>query len=132
MIPQEVKKVFGDGRIIWMATADAAGVPNVAPMLQYWWVDESTMVISDVFMKASKANAQATGKVCLAVLDEASGQSYKLKGTACYQTEGKMYDCAQAKLSKKNPGKKFKGVVVCQIDSVYDLSRGENAGKQIA
>jgi len=132
MVPQEVKQVFGDGRIVWMGTTDKDGMPNVAPMLQYWWADKAKMVIGDVFMKATKANVQATGVVCLAVFDQSSEKSYKLKCTASYETEGKMYDFAQAELAKKKPGKRFKGVVVFQVDSVYDLTRGENAGVQIA
>ncbi len=132
MIPQEVKDLFGGGRIVWMATADEAGVPNAAPMLQYWWVGEDTMVIGDMFMKATKANVEATGKVCLGVLDEAGEKSYKIKGAASYVTQGEMYDFAQAELTKKKPGKKFKGAVVFTVQSAYNLTRGQNAGSLIA
>ena len=132
MVPQEVRELFGGGRLTWLATADGEGVPNVAPMLQYWWAADTTLVIGDMFMKATKANVEATGKACLAVYDESTDRSYKLKGTARYQTSGPLYDLAQGELAKKKPDKKFKGVVALRVTSVYDLSRGPHAGALIA
>jgi len=132
MIPQEVRELFAAGRLAWLATADGEGVPNVAPMLQYWWADEKTIVVGDLFMKATKANVEATGKACLAVYDESSDKSYKLKGRARYETSGPLYDLAQGELAKRKPDKKFKGVVALRVRSVYDLSRGPRAGALIA
>jgi hypothetical protein len=54
MIPQEVKSLFGYGKLCWMATADALAIPNVAPMRQVWWVGEECLVIGDMFMKATR------------------------------------------------------------------------------
>ena len=132
MIPQEVRDLFDGKRLIWMATTDAEGLPNAAPMLQCWWADEKTMVIGDLFLKVSKANVEATGKVCLAACDVESGKAFKMKGRADYVTSGPMYDLAQSELEKKKPGKRFKGTVVVTIEQVYDQARGENAGALIA
>lgn len=128
MIPEEVKRLFGGGRVFWMATADAEGTPNVAPMLQCWWSGETNLVIGDMLMKATAANVQSTGKVCLSVYDPDSDSAYKLTGTAAYETRGPDYDMAQAELEKKKPGKRFKGVVVFTAQAVYDQTRGPNAG----
>ena len=128
MIPDDCRTLFTGGSLFFMGTADTGGTPNVAPMLQSWWADEKTLVIGDMLMKATAANAQATGKVCLSAYDADTDKAYKLVGTAAYETEGPRYDMAQAELAKKNPDKRFKGVVVVTVRAVYDQTRGPNAG----
>ncbi len=132
MIPEPVKAMFTGGSLFFLATADAQGTPNVAPMLQAWWADETTLVIGDMLMKATRANVQATGKVCLSAWDEASDRAYKLVGDAVYETAGPRYDVAQAELVKTKPDKRFKGVVVLTVRAVYDQTRGPNAGALVA
>ncbi|MBN2217861.1 MAG: pyridoxamine 5'-phosphate oxidase family protein [Pirellulales bacterium] len=131
MIPPEVKSMFGNHQLCWMATADASGTPNVAPMRQVWWIDERSLVIGDMFMKTTAVNVQATGRMCLAAHDPEKELSWKMMGKAAYVTDGPHYDLAQANLEKKSPGKRFKGVVVFQIQAVYDQMPGPNAGRQI-
>ena len=77
-IPNDVKAAFRDRPIVWLATADDSGVPNVAPMLQYWWIEEGTLVIGDIFMKATRANIESNGEACIAVYDAGSNNAYKL------------------------------------------------------
>lgn len=131
MIPEEVKALFNRNHVCWLATADASGVPNVAPMKQVWWSDERSLVIGDLFMKATSANVQATGRACLAAFDPETGHSWKLTGAAAYETEGSNYDLAQADLEKNKPGKQFKGVVAFTIQAVYDQAPGVNAGNVV-
>jgi len=132
MIPQEVKSLFGNRQLCWLATADASGVPNVAPMRQVWWTGERSLVIGDMFMKATAANIQANGRACLAAYDPQTERSWKLTGTAAYETEGPSYESAQAELEKNKPGKRFKGVVAFTIEAVYDQIPGPNAGSLVA
>lgn len=133
MIPDDVKKLFSSGTVIWLATVDGDGVPNVAPMLQYWWVDEGTLLIGDYFMKATKANVQATGRLCVAANDGEAETSYKLKGPARSVTEGEMYDKAMAERRKvKADAPDFKSVIVFTVEEIYDLAPGESAGRLVA
>ncbi len=131
MIPQEVKSLFDGNHVCWMATADASGTPNVAPMLNLWWSGEQSLVIGDMFMKTTAANVQSHGRMCLAAYDPATGRSWKMTGTATYETKGPNYDMAQAELQKKNPDMRFKGAVVFTIQAVYDQAPGANAGKLV-
>ncbi|MFO8013807.1 MAG: pyridoxamine 5'-phosphate oxidase family protein [Phycisphaerae bacterium] len=132
MIPDDCKAMFTGGSLFFMGTAGADGTPNVAPMLQAWWADETTLVIGDMMMKATAANARETGKVCLSAYDADSDKAYKLLGTAVYETEGPRFDTAQAELVKTKPDKRFKGVVVVTVNAVYDQTRGPNAGALVA
>lgn len=131
MIPEEVKSLFGNRQLCWMATADASGAPNVAPMRQAWWSGQRSLVIGDMFMKATAANIQSTGRMCLAAYNPEAERSWKLTGTATYEMEGPNYDMAQAELQKNKLGKRFKGVVVFTIQAVYDQVPGPNAGSLV-
>jgi predicted pyridoxine 5'-phosphate oxidase superfamily flavin-nucleotide-binding protein len=131
MIPPEVKSMFGDRQLCWMATADASGIPNVAPMRQVWWFAERGLLIGDMFMKVTAANIRSTGRMCLAAFDPETGHSWKLTGTAAYETDGPRFDLAQAELQKKSPGKRFKGVVAFTVRAVYDQAPGANAGNLV-
>ena len=131
MIPPEVKTLFGSPQLCWMATTDASGVPNVAPMRQVWWTGPQSLVIGDMFMKVTAANIQSNGRMCLGAYDPQSECSWKLMGKATYETEGPNYDVAQAELEKNKPEKRFKGVVAFTIDAVYDQVPGPNAGSLV-
>jgi predicted pyridoxine 5'-phosphate oxidase superfamily flavin-nucleotide-binding protein len=131
MIPQEVKSLFGDRKLCWMATADAECAPNVAPMRQVWWTGERNLVIGDMFMKVTAANVRSTGRMCLAAYDPDTGRSWKLTGRATYESDGANFDMAQAELHKDHPDKNFKGVVAFHIYAVYDQAPGSNAGNLV-
>jgi len=130
-IPEQVVKMFNEKPMMYLATVDGDGMPNVVPMLMYWWFSDDTMVIGDLYMKATKANVQATGKACISACGK-SGEAYKLKGTATYQTSGPAYDLANGELHKSKPERNFKGAVVFKVTSVYDATRGSEAGKLMA
>ena len=132
VIPEEVKTMLQQPTIIALATCSREAIPNVVYMLQYWWLSEDEVVIGDLFMKATKKNVEENEHVSLCVWDEQLGRSYKLKGTARYETSGPAYDLANDNLHKKKPDKNFKGVVTIKITEVYDASRSENAGALIA
>ena len=131
-IPEKAKRLMEQGKIIALATSSKESIPNVVFMLQYWWHQEGTLVIGDVFMNATRRNMQENGFASFCVWDEETDQSYKFKGAAKYETSGEAYEFANANLHKKKPDKNFKGVVVIKVTEVFDASRGENAGKLIA
>ena len=132
VIPEEVKATIQQPMLIALATSSRQGIPNVVYMLQYWWLNADELVIGDLFMKATQKNVQENEHVSLCVWDEQQNRSYKLKGTARYETSGPAYDLANENLHKKKPDKDFKGVVTIKVNEIYDASRGPNAGAVIA
>ena len=130
-IPEKAKSLMEKGKIIALATSSRQAVPNVVFMLQYWWFQEDTLVIGDVFMNATRRNIQENGFASFCVWDEETDQSYKFKGIAKYETSGQAYEYANGILHKKKPQKNFKGVAVIKVTEIYDASRGENAGELI-
>ena len=130
-IPEQVKEMFGKGVLIYLATVDEDCMPNVVPMLQYWWFNEDTMVIGDLYMKTTKANVQARSMACISACGEGEG-AYKLKGTATYETTGPAYNFANDHLHKNKPDRNYNGVVVFKVTQVYNIKSGPDAGKLMA
>jgi predicted pyridoxine 5'-phosphate oxidase superfamily flavin-nucleotide-binding protein len=130
-IPKEVVQTFSDQPLMYLATVDVNGMPNVVPMLQYWWFSDDTMVVGDLFMNATKANVQANGNVCISACGK-NTEAYKLRGNATYEKSGPAYELANGKLHTSKPDKDFKGVVVFKVAEVYNVSKGPDAGKLMA
>jgi predicted pyridoxine 5'-phosphate oxidase superfamily flavin-nucleotide-binding protein len=130
-IPDQVRKLFEQRPLMYLATVDGAGMPNVVPMLQYWWFNDDTMVIGDLFMKATRINVQANGRVCISACGEGN-EAYKLRGTATYEASGPAYDLANSELHRGSPERNFKGAVVFKVTEVYDAAKGPNAGTLLA
>ncbi|MBN2537872.1 pyridoxamine 5'-phosphate oxidase family protein [candidate division WOR-3 bacterium] len=127
-IPEQVRKLFEQRPLMYLATVDGSGMPNVVPMLQYWWFNDDTMVIGDLFMKATRANVQANGRVCISACGKGN-EAFKLRGTASYETSGPAYDLANGELHRGSPDKDFRGVVVFRVTEVYDAAKGPDAGR---
>ncbi len=131
-VPVKARDLLAQGFTIALATSDASGFPNVAPMLQYWWIGEDELVIGDLFMKATRANVEQNGRVCLSAWDDRAGESYKYVGVGRYETSGEAYDMANENLRKSKPDKRFKGVVVVKVTGVFVATRGAKAGERLA
>ena len=131
-IPEDARSLMEQGEVIALATSSNEAIPNVVYMLQYWWYQPDILVIGDAFMDATRRNVQENGFASFCVWDENTDKSYKFKGTAKYETSGEAYDFANANLHKKKPDRNFKGAAVIMVTEVYDVSRGENAGRLIA
>ena len=49
-IPEPAKSLVNEHPLMYLATVDEAGWPNVVPMLQYWWHSEDVLVRGDVWL----------------------------------------------------------------------------------
>lgn len=114
-VPEEVKTLFDGKRIIAMATADSHGMPNVVSMLQYEWVGEDEIIVGDVFMKHTAANVKENGQLSLCAWQ--GGESYKLKGSATYVTDGPRFDAlcgrqaqGQRQVQGRGPYENYRGL----------------------
>ena len=117
--------------IVALATAAADGTPNVAPMFWKVWYDETTLLVLDNYMRATKANVLATGRASVSAWDAASGLAYQLKGTVDYVTDGPYYAAAAAHMAAKKPGQQPKGVVVLDVTDVFTQQPGAEAGSRL-
>jgi len=131
-IPQEIQE-FIKGKMAWVATASADGIPNATPKGSVRVIDDEHLVFADLFSLKTRANLKENSKAAVTVVDEKSYKGYQLKGSAELLTAGPIFDQVAEELKKapmKLPPVNY--VVKITVDSIFDQSVGPNAGKKIA
>jgi hypothetical protein len=130
-IPQDIQD-FIKGKMAWVATASADGIPNSTPKGSARVIDDQHLVFADLFSLKTRANLKVNPKVAVTVVDEKSHKGYQLKGIAELVTSGPLYDQVATDL-KKAPMQlpPLNYVVKISVDSIYDQSVGPDAGKKI-
>lgn len=103
---ENVKKVLTEQ--LWYV-ATMGDEPNVVPVGFKAVLEDGKLAIADVFMKVTKENVLANGKIAISVCDAATTEAYQVKGTVEYVTEGPVYDMF-AKLAEDT----FKGAAPCK------------------
>lgn len=121
-------------RIVYLATVDESGVPNVIPIGGKKMIEESKILIVDVRLNRTKRNILKNPHVALIVEDltRRPPRSYQVKGTALYFEDGMFYEEAKmlsdlAWSAGKRSGRvryPVRGAVVVTIDAVYCNMRG--------
>ena len=66
--------------------------PNVIPVGFKDITEDGKLVVGDVFLETTLKNIQANGKIAISVCDAKTMESYQIKGTATYITEGPVVD----------------------------------------
>lgn len=130
-VSENVRNLVDQQPIVALATAAPDGTPNAAPIFWKLWYDDSTLLLLDNYMNATKANIKATGKASVSVWNAESGEGYQLKGAAEYFSEGLHMDVAAAHMDKQKPGARPKGVVILRVAQVYVQTPGEQAGEPL-
>jgi hypothetical protein len=131
-IPQEIQE-FIKGKMAWVATASADGIPNSTPKGSVRVIDDQHLVFADLFSLKTRANLKENPKAAVTVVDEKSYKGYQLKGSAELLTAGPIFDQVAEELKKapmKLPPVNY--VVKITVDSIFDQSVGPDAGKKIA
>lgn len=84
-----VKKVLEE-QVWFVATFDTE--PNVVPIGFKKVLDDGKLALCDVFMDITKSNILKNGKVAISVCNNATAESYQIKGTAEYVKSGAVFD----------------------------------------
>jgi hypothetical protein len=103
---------------IMLATASAAGQPNVAPMALYWVTDDGRMVLGDLWLKTVVKHVQENPQVQICYWDEDTNTTYKFGGRAAYVTAGPEFAFARARMAEAGTeeAQALKGAVVIAFD----------------
>jgi len=127
-IPKEVQE-FLTGKMAWVATAAADGMPNATPKGSVQLIDDEHVAFADLFSRKTRENLLANATVA----DQTTYKGYQIKGSAEILESGPLFDQMAERL-KKAPMKlpPLQYVVHITVESVYDQSVGSEAGQQIA
>jgi len=130
-IPKEVQE-FLKGKMAWVATAAADGMPNTTPKGSVRVIDDEHVIFADLFSRKTRENLRANPKVAVTVADLTTYKGYQIKGSAEILESGLLFEQMSEEL-KKAPMKlpPLQYVVRITVAAVYDQSVGPDAGKQL-
>lgn len=130
----DIQEVLAD-HVIYLATADADGTPNVVPIGGKKIIDDNTLLIVDVLLNRTKKNIFENPRVAIIVEDlkREKPVSYQLKGIAEIHAEGEYLELAKevsenawARRKKAGHKKRYKvrGAVLVTIEDIYSNMHG--------
>lgn len=131
IIPNQIKKLFNDQKLIAFGTSDRKNNPNVVPIYWKTIIDDETILLLDIFMGTTKHNIQENEKVCISFWDAQSQEAYKIKGKSKYHADGPIYEKGKKFIQSKKHKQTPKGVVEIRAEEIYTIKPGPNAGKKI-
>lgn len=116
--------------LVFVATVNRAGIPNVVPIGFARPLDENTILIADNFMKKTRENLEANPKISF-VTKDSTKCPYQFKGSVEIFTEGKYFDTVtewgQNAMTKLSP----KDAVLVKVEEIYSIQPGPEAGKKL-
>lgn len=94
--------------VCYFATSSKDGKPNVVPMGFVEAVDDSHIMIVDVYMNKTRINLATNNQVALAVTDLNRREAYQFKGKAQTVNSGELFDKAVEMAKGWSDRKKFR------------------------
>lgn len=134
IMAQEVKELFETAENMVLCTANAEGAPNGAAIGMKAVIDDQTVYISDQFFNKTLTNLEENQKVAIAFWT--GHDAFQIHGTARYVKDGEEFRAQKEKVDAKFASMglpiRAKGGCFIQVDAVYQMAAGPDAGKQLA
>ena len=115
----EVKEVFQD-QLVFIATADKQGNPNVGPKGSMHVFDDETLVYAEGTAKKTLQNLQENSRVALVAVDRERHLGFQIKGTAELLFSGDFFELI-AKRQEERSRPRPKAVVRIKVEEIYSL-----------
>ena len=133
-ITEEMKSAIERAKVVVLATVNEAREPNVVPIAYKKVLSENELLLMSIFMRKTEANIKMNPSVAVSVwYTDSSGSSkgYQLKGKARIETSGKIFNEGTKMVQSTEPELIPKSAVIINVDSIYSISPGSDAGEQI-
>lgn len=131
-IPAEVKE-FLKTHMAYVATADAAGMPNLVPKGDIAVLGDNEVVFADLYAHQTKRNLSKNPRISICLVNPASYTGYQLKGRARVIERGKEYDKLAQQLSGAGQLNHLeaKYAVRMKVSKIIDIGYTHSADKEI-
>jgi len=130
---QEMKEAIEQAKVVALATATQTGEPNVVPIAYKKLLADDELLLVNIFMRKTEENIKVNPSVAASVwYKDSSGSSrgYQFKGKARIETSGQAFDEGVRLVKADEPELTPKSAVIVNIDSIYSITPGPDAGKQ--
>lgn len=104
-----------------IATADAAGMPNVSPRFIIDVPRDDTLLYGDNFTNKSYDNLRENPRVSVLVADFEEYRGFQFKGTVTHYTAGPYYEAVSAAFQAAGWGEHPVQAVAVHVDEIYSI-----------
>ncbi len=122
-----------ENHLVYVATADARGIPNVVPKGSVAVLDDEYIVFADLYCHQTRKNIGVNPWVAVAVVNPAGYTGYQLKGKAVIVEHGRAYDALSARVQGAaqlgHPNARY--AVKIKVSKVIDIGYGESGDKDV-
>lgn len=129
ILNKEVAEIFEQELFHQFATASCDGIPNICTIGAKYIREDGKIVVVDNYFNKTLSNLKENTEV--SILIRRAKESYQIKGTAVYLSEGKEYEEAYKWIKAINEKYPARGAVIITVHSVYNSASGAGAGDKI-
>ncbi|MDD2411280.1 MAG: pyridoxamine 5'-phosphate oxidase family protein [Bacteroidales bacterium] len=129
ILKKEIAEIFEQEQLHQFATASCDGIPNICTIGAKYIREDGKIVVIDNYFNKTLSNLKENPEVAILVRREK--ESYQIKGTAVYVSEGKEFEEAYKWMKAVNEKYPAKGAVIITVHSVYNSIAGPTAGDKI-
>jgi uncharacterized protein len=130
-INDDMKRVVGNAEVFAVATATRDGEPNVVVVSFGKLLSDDEFLLVDNFMKKTIDNIKANPRVAISVWKKGDSEGYQFKGNARIETSGKVFNEGFKMVKSESPELNPVAAVIVKVDSIYLITPGLDAGKQV-
>ena len=133
-ITEEMKSAIERAKVVVIATINEAGEPNVVPIAYKKVLSDDELLLVNIFMRKTEGNIKVNPRVAVSAwYTDSSGISkgYQFKGKARIETSGRSFDEGARMVKTVEPELIPKSAVIINVDSIYSITPGPDAGEQI-
>jgi hypothetical protein len=103
-LTEQMKQLIKQQPVVFVATSDGLGRPNVSPKGTLSILDDDKLVFADLFSLKTRANLRANPHLALAVVDPQALEGYQIKGRAELLDQGPLYERVADLLARSEYG----------------------------
>jgi len=127
-IREDIENILLSEKYFQLATVSEKEIPNICTIGAFYLEDEKIIIIDNYFNKTLE-NINNNNNVSILIRKEK--ESYQLKGKGKYFSSGEVYLKAREWMKNKNDKYPAKGVLIVNVEDIYNSIPGDNAGEKI-
>ena len=128
-LKDDLKKAI-DENLVFVATANSNGTPNVVPIGFCKTISDDTLLIADNFMNKTFANLKENPQLSL-IIEDVKNHPFQLKGTVKIDEEGEYFKEVTDWVAQVKDELAPKSAIIFKVTEIYSIAPGPSAGNKI-
>lgn len=116
--------------LVYVATSDSNGTPNVVPIGFCKVINDDTLLLADNFMKKTFSNLKENPKMSL-IIDDVRNYPFQLKGIIEIYEDGDYFKEVTDWVAEVKNELAPKSAIIFKVTEIYSIAPGPDAGSKL-